>query len=73
MVPRCQGQCQLRRLADKKSYCIGRRLCKDIAGEILDNMERYMLSNMRQDIILETVIPKALDRVTEREISQLRS
>ena len=48
-----QNQNQLERLEAKKKYWMGRRICKDIAIEILDNMESYMLSSMCHNIIVE--------------------
>ena len=45
---------------------MGRRICKDIAVGILDNMESYMLSNMCHTIIMDTTIPGALELVSRR-------
>ena len=45
---------------------MGRRVCKDISGDIIDNIWRYMLSTMCQRIIVETVIPEVVDRVADK-------
>ena len=66
----------MRKLAEKleakKSYWMGRRICKEIAVEILDNVERYMLSDMCQSIIMDTVIPRALELVGSRSARRVR-
>ena len=57
-------QNHLERLAAKKIYWMGQRVCKDISGDIVDNMWKYMLSNMCQRIIVDSIIPDVVDRVT---------
>ena len=69
-------QTDMRKLAEKlepkKNYWMGRRLCKEIAVGILDNVVRYMLSDMCQNIIMETVIPRALELVGSRSARRVR-
>ena len=55
-----------KKLEAKKNYWMGRRKCKDIAVGILDNMETYMLSNMCHNIIMDLIIPGALELVRSR-------
>ena len=61
-------QNQLERLAAKKRYWIGRRICKDISGDIIDNMWINILSNMCQRIIVDSIIPEVVDRVAVKQL-----
>ena len=55
----------MRKLAEKleakKSYWTGRRICKEIVVNILDNMDRYMLFDMCQNIIKDSILPGELE------------
>ena len=45
---------------------MGRRMCRDISGDIVDNIWRYMLSAMCQNILIETVIPEVVERGADK-------